>query len=120
MCIANYKHCDKCNNPHFFSYAVNNITKKKIFYNYSFSNKYFHYTNETIFEVTLLTNLMSDIMFKQSSFRGFASAYNYVHAKSNFERAKLDYRRLVEVFFCFHLTKYFDEILKLPLESNIK
>ena len=69
--------------------------------------KYFHYSNETIFEIKLLKSLMADIMFKQTSIRGFTDANNYLNSNSNEDRrCRLTTQRLTDIFHCYELVKY--------------
>lgn len=58
-------------------------------------------------------------MFKQSSFRGFSDAYNYMYAKNLDRRFRLNYKRLIEVFFCYEILKFFSENNRRYLECNI-
>jgi hypothetical protein len=64
---------------------------------------------------------MADILFKQSSFKGFAASYNYLFGQktvNSYNRFKLDYRRLIEAFHCFHLNVYYKDTSKGNLTSK--
>ena len=71
-------------------------------------------------EVALLRALMADIYFKHSSFSAFSNSYNYQYQTKEFERDKLDYRRLIDIWFCFKLVEYFKEFYNKNLISNQK
>lgn len=71
--------------------------------------KYFQSSNESLFSKRLLSSLMADIMFKQASFRGFCDSYKYLNAKDVEIRFKLNMKRLIEVFYCFEIIKFFIE-----------
>jgi len=70
---------------------------------------FFQLTSESIFEKKLIENLMADILFKQSSFRAYTDTYNHLYVTSRFKRSLLDRRRLAEVFYTYHISKFFDE-----------
>ncbi len=52
---------------------------------------------------------MADILFKQTSFRNFAAAYNFLRSNNSFARVDLYPKRLADVFFAYHLTKYYEQ-----------
>lgn len=109
-CAINTKKCKECSNYHYLSYATNSKTQKKIFYHNSLELKYFQVTKETIFENEFIAVLMSDIMFKQTSFAGFCDAYNFLYANNlNDIRHKLQPHRLADVFYCYELIKFYNE-----------
>ena len=101
------------------SYAIPNGSSMKHFYNRAYENEYFHCTNSTIFTKTFLEQILADIMIKHANFRNSAAAFNFIHGKNKDDRFWLDYRRLVDIFFSWYLSKYFDEILNIPFKSNI-
>ena len=103
----NYKECPKCKSTHYQSYAIQKNTKAKVFFTYDSEVEYFHSSSESIFETKLLFNLLSDIVFCHTSFKGFASSYNYRYAIQTFKRNTLDYRRLIEAFFALQLNRYY-------------
>ena len=107
------------------SYWVESKTNIKQFYKHDTdkSPKFFQFTREIIFSIDLLKCLMADIMFKQTSFRSFALAYNYLYnaASSNYERIQLQPKRLADVFFTYQAHKYSCEFLAKEISSkNIK
>jgi hypothetical protein len=100
------------------SYAVNLKTNERIFYSNSGSAEYFHLTNETIFESKMLESLLADFVFQHVTFRSFCEAYNYKYANKHFERFKLIYKRVAEIFLAWRLAKYYFEEMKRTLTSN--
>ena len=57
-------------------------------------------------------------MFKQSSFRSFCDAYNYMFAKDIDRRFRLNNKRLLEVFYCYEILKFFKENNRIQLNCN--
>jgi hypothetical protein len=57
---------------------------------------YFHTTNESYFEIALLERLLANMLFKQSSFKGNAKAYNFIAACNLPKRSNLQYQRLID------------------------
>ena len=66
-----------------------------------------------------LRNLIASILFNHASFRGFAQAYNYLHAKIDFSRIKLNAKRLTDVFYTYELNKYYSEFRKESLTRKL-
>lgn len=117
-CNINIKKCRKCLSLHYISYAINHLTKEKTFYKNSLDHQYFHFTNETIFEINFLNILMADILFKQTSFMSFCNAYNFLYAPKSTTRYFLNSKRLADVFFCYNI-RYYSEFKKNDtLKSN--
>ncbi len=81
---------------------------------------YFHTTNESYFEIALLERLLANMLFKQSSFKGNAKAYNFIAACNLPKRSNLQYQRLIEAFYAYHLIKYFKEFFNQNLISKFK
>lgn len=104
------KYCRNCENFHFLSYGYDSKTKSKHYYTNAYEQEYFQISSESIFEVNLLCDLLSAILFNHASFRGFAQAYNYRHAVKNYERKILNQKRLTEAFLTYHLNKYFSQL----------
>jgi hypothetical protein len=100
--------CKKCKAQHFFSYWINN-RNQKFFYDDSHSRDFVSFSTRTIFEVTLLNTLTSDLMFKHTSFSAFSNSHNCNFENQNIERGALCYKRLTESWFYFHLLKYIKE-----------
>ncbi len=103
MCNIQIKRCIRCKNDHYFSYAIDLKTKTKYYYHDSHNYKYFQLTNEVVIEKRLLSLLMSDIMFKQSSFRAFADSYNNLFYR---DTICLEPKRLTEAFYAYNLLKF--------------
>jgi hypothetical protein len=118
-CNINIKKCRKRLSLHYISYAINHLTKEKTFYKNSLDHQYFHFTNETIFEINFLNILMADILFKQTSFMSFCNAYNFLYAPKSTTRYFLNSKRLADVFFCYNIQRYYSEFKKNDtLKSN--
>ena len=117
-CDIVYKRCPVCLSFHSYSFVVDEEKKLKYFYPDSLENEYFHFSSETYFETKLIHSLMADIFFKHCSFKAYANACNYQFMAKEFERIKLDHRRLIDFFYCYHLVKYFKEFLKQSLVCN--
>ena len=49
---------------------------------------------------------MADVIFKQTSTRAFAEAYNYLHATFDKKKNSLNRKRLSEVFYVIQLIQY--------------
>jgi hypothetical protein len=106
-CRLNLKQCTQCSSYHYISYAIDEKTKVKKFYRNVLENGlYFQYSNETIMSHRLLHQLLSDILFKHCSFRAFADSYNFLYGNQLFERAKLNQKRLTEIFYCYESCKF--------------
>ncbi len=106
---------------HYLNYGVNSKLKKtiKVFYGLKQTNKYFHCSNESIFEINLLKLLMTDIIFKHSSIKAFTSAYNHLYAPKRQERYFLYSKRITEAFYAYNLTKYYQDFLGTVFTCNI-
>ena len=115
--MVNTKQCPICLSQHFLSYAIHTKTLAKHFYMPT-EESYFHTTDESYFEIALLERLLADIIFKHSSFKGYTKAYNFIAAYNLQKRSNLQYQRLVEVFYAFHLTKYYKEFWNNNLISK--
>ncbi len=83
--------------------------KIKKFYKNCIDKKYFQYTAETIIERKLIDQLIADLVFKHSSFRAFADAYNYQFATDQNSRFMLERRNITSIFYCFELIKFYSE-----------
>jgi hypothetical protein len=116
-CDVNYKWCPVCKNYHFYSYVVDDKTKNKHFYPGADTQDYFHFSNETFFESSLMSSMMADIFFKHSSFKAYANSYNFQFIDLNFARFKMDHRRLIDFFYTFQLVKYLREFYSENLIS---
>ncbi len=117
-CRLNLKQCKRCNNFHYISYAVNTIDRKRTFFVKATQHKYFHISNETIIEQKLLNSLLSDIIFKHSSFRAFADSYNFQCALDISERFHMSPIRLADIFYAYEINKFWNEhAISNPLES---
>ena len=101
------KRCVKCKNYHYLSYAIDSTVTPSVkrFYAHDTIKKYFHLTNETIFDLKLLNQFIADLIFKQTSFRAFCDAYNFQFATSSNNRPLLKSQRLSEIFYAFELIK---------------
>jgi hypothetical protein len=118
-CRLNLKQCKKCMNFHYISYAINSGERTRTFFKNADNYKYFHISNETIFEQRLLNSLLSDILFKHSSFRSFSDSYNYQHSLAVKERFLMSPIRLADIFYSYELNKFWSENdIKEPLESK--
>jgi len=71
---------------------------------------YFHTTNESYFEIALLERLLANMLFKQSSFKGNAKAYNFIAACNLPKRSNLQYQRLIEATLCLPSYQIFQRI----------
>ena len=97
---------------------MNQTIGEKLFFKNAEKNKYFHFTNETIFEMQLLKHLMADIMFKHTSFRAFCDSYIFLHANKLEKRCAFNRKRITDAFYCLELVKYYSENdLKEELKS---
>jgi hypothetical protein len=103
------KSCLKCNSLHYISYATHATSALKYFLPKAHIGKYFHVTNETIFETDLLKSLMADLLFKHTSFRGFADAYNFLYANDYNKRQLLNRIRLTDAFYASEIVKFYHE-----------
>jgi hypothetical protein len=104
-CLIESKQCTFCNSKFFPSYWYESSNNKR-FYQAAYSRDFINFTRETVFECRLLKNLDYDILYKQSSFDGFCSAYNALNSKCNAGRLSLQPRRIAEVWFHYHLLQY--------------
>ena len=64
--------------------------------------------------------LKADILFKQTSFKGFAAAYNYLYAPKNTERYYMIDKRLAENFYASVMYGYHGENYESPFISKYK
>ena len=65
-----------------------------------------------------MISLIADVLFKHSSFRGFAAAYNYRLGASG-GRNVLYEGRVADLFFAYHCVKYYHEFMSDILIGNI-
>ena len=110
--------CNRCKSMHYYNYAIQFGTDIKTFYPY-LKNDYYQITTESIFDMRLLRSLLTDIIFKHCSFKGFTAAYNYLYAQSQQDRYKLCSNRLTEAFFTYHANKFMLNFPKHPFKSII-
>jgi len=54
-------------------------------------------------------NLLADILFKQSSFKAFADAYNFQNSRASLHRGLMNPKRLSDIFYCFEIIKFYNE-----------
>jgi hypothetical protein len=99
------------------SYGYIESTKRKKFYDNAFNQKYFQVSNETVFERVLLEQLHSSILIQASSFRSFAASYNYTRGYYLKDRYQLNYKRLVEIYYCWQLCRYYHDFKGIALEG---
>jgi hypothetical protein len=59
--------CKNCKTQHYYSYFIND-KNQKFFYDECLSNDFISFTNQTIFEIKIFKMLISDLMFKHTSF----------------------------------------------------
>jgi hypothetical protein len=114
-CAINVKICHICNSQHYMSYAFDSKAKVKHFYREAFNLEYFQYSSETIFELALMKDLHSSILIQSSSFRSYAASYNYNRGYELNSRNKLVYQRLIEIYYCWQLCRFFSEFLAKTL-----
>jgi hypothetical protein len=112
------KHCKSCGSFHYLSFVVDASNNSKHYYENSHLEKYFQITTETIFETSLLQAINASFFFQHCSFRNFSETYNYRYAHSANERFKLNYKRLCEVFYTWHLVKFYKEFYKITLTGK--
>jgi len=65
----------------------------------------------------MIKDLIADILFLHASFRGFSQSYNYRHSLKQNVRDKLNYKRLADVYYAFHLNIFHDEHLDGQMTS---
>ena len=93
------------------------MTKQKHFYRGAYERKFFQCSQESIFEVELLHDLNTQIVFNHMSFGGFCKAFNYRYGLSVLDRVGLNVKGLTEAFYSFHLSCYYDNIKKEQYKS---
>ncbi len=94
------------------SYALNGRTHKKHFYHSASQLKYFQVTSESIFKIDFIKDLCSAILFQHSSFHAFTQSYNYRYCLNQAKRDRLNAKRVADIFFIFHIAKYYLEYTK--------
>jgi hypothetical protein len=109
--MLNVKRCKKCLRFHYLSYAIDTdfMPHSKRFFSDFLTAKYFHYSNETIFETKLIKQYLADLLFKHCSFKAFSESYNFLHANIEQNRFSLDPKRLADVFYAYELCKFYHE-----------
>lgn len=117
-CIVNTKKCPLCHSVFYISYACSGQTNEKVFYQDAHKLKYFQVSNETVFEIKLLEQLHSSILIQSSSFRSYAASYNYTRGYSLNGRNQLNYKRLIEIYYCWQLCRYFSDFKKCQLKGK--
>lgn len=90
-------------------YAFNDSTKQKLFYLDAHTLPYLQTSSETVFETVLLNEVNASILIQSSSFRSYAASYNFNRGLHTQDRDRLDYRRLIDIFYIWHLCKYYSE-----------
>jgi len=117
-CCINIKQCKYCSSFHYMSFSIDLKKQTKKFYRKSHQEQYFQYTTESVFENKLMVGLLADIIFKHSSFRAFADAYNYLNMSSLAYRFLLNPKRLADAFFCLELCKFYNDNMPYLLKSK--
>ena len=117
--VIHSKICEMCNANHFISYAESNsnIIKRKS-YEFILDKKFIAFTTETIFEITILESLTSDMLFKHSTFMGYTNAYNHLFKceqdyslnTDKIKRCCMNEQRLTEAWFYYQFLKAIKEI----------
>lgn len=106
-CKIGIKECF-CGSLTYPSYSIKGGTRK--IFESIFEDIYISFTEETIFEQPILNVVLSDIVFKQSSFMGFAQAHNSLWSSDEMKRDLLTDKRLSEVWFYFNCCKIYKEM----------
>ena len=118
---VNYRKCLVCQSYFYLSYATKADSKERHFYsiNSDYYEKYFQFSKEIIVETILLKSLLTDIIFKQTSFRSYARAYNHMFntESRNYERLEMQPKRITEIFFSYEARKFHDKFLQTILIS---
>jgi hypothetical protein len=114
-CVVNTKKCNKCNSVFYMSFVCLGLSNEKIFYANAHKLNYFQVSTETIFEKQLLQQLHSSILIQSSSFRSYAASYNYTRGYELTNRNRLNYKRLIEIYYCWQLCRYFMDFKSKPL-----
>ncbi len=113
----NLKECASCDSLHYLNYAEKD--GRRIFFDNTLDEKFVAFTDESIFERLLLDSFTSDLISKHSSFKGFASSYNFLFKcreeyknGNNFDRVCLNEIRLNQAWFYLQYLKINLEIHK--------
>ena len=90
------------NSIHYLNFAINSYNERKIFNN--LNNHYFiSFSNEIVYEKSILDKLSCDILLQHNTFLGYAKSYNYF--LKNFKNckfsSKLCNKRLAETWFYY-------------------
>ena len=101
LALVTTKICTNCGAEHFISYGLSRCKFKKYFYNGSTENQFISFTKETIFEINLLSNYTSHLLFCHATFMGYCNAFNWYHKSkesyiSKESRKILNPKRLAE------------------------
>ncbi|CAF1087926.1 unnamed protein product, partial [Brachionus calyciflorus] len=118
-CEMEKKKCKKCLTSHYLSFYTCS-DKLSYFYDDFLTHEFISFTNETVFERTLLDKLTSDIIFKHCSFQAFVNSYNYYF---NFilniieDKIFLQEKRLIEAWLYYRFKKSQQEFI--CIKSNI-
>ena len=103
--------CNFCKIYFYSSYYIESNGIRK-FYENSINEKYIAFTNETVFEILLFKSLTMDIIYKHSSYSGFANAHNALFDNQNDDendRNILIYKRLGECWLYYNLLIFVKE-----------
>lgn len=106
------KKCDNCSAEHYLSFAAltsKNTKSKRLLFKNILESKFISFTNETIYEISLLQNFTSQLLYNHSSFAGFCSAFNHQfktledYIFNNGSRKVLNPRRFTETWYYYRL-----------------
>ena len=112
------KFCGECQSYHYISFAINEKSNEKLFYEDAHELVYFQVSKETIVERNLLQALKSSFFFQHCTFRNFCEGYNYRYANASEERFKLNYKRLCDIFYTWNMVKYYKDFYNIILVSK--
>lgn len=107
ICFYTPKKCLSCNTIYYLNFFCNS-KGERTFYNECLDSKFYSFSNELIFENSLIKSVSSDLIFKHSSFKAFTNSYNYFHSNCQEQMSKhiqLEEKRLSEVWFYFNYLK---------------
>jgi hypothetical protein len=105
ICLQVSYKCKNCKLFYFHSYYQSET--KRTFEEDCLENEFIQFTDETVFETTLLMILNANIVKMNSTFDGFTASQNMTFRNENLgERGSLNLKRLIESYFYFQLVKF--------------
>ena len=118
-CKINLKKCIACNSMHYLSFAINSKNEERKIFNDLDQHSFISFSNEIVYERSILDKLTFDIIFQHNSFSSFTMSFNYFF--KSFENSnsslKLSNKRLAETWLYYRYVLINFEMKNFDLDA---